>query len=42
MAKQKSARMNSKDHTERGGTGGPPGKKQRAKVRRNKRKTNNA
>jgi hypothetical protein len=42
MAKQKSSRHYPKDHTERGGTGGPPGKKKRSKVRRAKRKLNNA
>jgi hypothetical protein len=36
MAKQKSRRGGDvKDHTESGGSGGPPGKKQRRKVRRN-------
>jgi len=37
MAKQKSKRANTKDHTDAGGSGGPPGKKQRRKVRRNNR-----
>jgi hypothetical protein len=35
MAKQKSKSATSKSHTDAGGTGGPPGKKQRRKVRRN-------
>jgi hypothetical protein len=35
MAKQKSKGMASRDQTESGNSGGPPGKKQRRKVRRN-------
>ena len=35
MAKQKSRRGDPKDHTAQGSSGGPPGKKQRRKVRRN-------
>jgi len=42
MAKQKSGRLNPKDHTDSGGAGGKPGKKQRRKVRRNAQKRNNA
>jgi len=42
MAKQRSKRSNPKDHTESGGSGGPPGKKQRRKVRRNSKKFNKA
>jgi hypothetical protein len=42
MAKQKTKRLNVKDHTDSGGTGGPPGKKQRRKVRRNRRNANGA
>jgi hypothetical protein len=42
MAKQKSSRLNPKDHTSGGGSGGRPGKKQRRKLRRRQRKVNGA
>jgi hypothetical protein len=42
MAKRKSKGPNPKDHTDSGGSGGPPGKKQRRKVRRNSKKFNKA